>query len=128
MRLIAAEILAHLQIAVPRVPDRAALAGVPRGEPRRPSADWARGRLPVEPGWHFGSRHPGNPDTLAIYDFIPDALLAQVANSEQFRAVLVFDRWVANADGRQSRFFPRAIERLAGAAGRAAAQARLRRR
>jgi hypothetical protein len=42
---------------------------------------------------------------MAIYDFIPDSLLAQVANSEQFRAVLVFDRWVANTDGRQSVFF-----------------------
>jgi hypothetical protein len=62
-------------------------------------------RVEVEPGWHFGSRHPGNPDTMAIYDFIPDALLGQVANSEQFRAVLVFDRWVANADGRQAVFF-----------------------
>src|SRR5207244_433812 len=62
-------------------------------------------RTPVEPGWHFGSRHPGDPDRLAIYDFIPDALLHQVANAEHFCASLVFDRWVANADGRQTIFF-----------------------
>ncbi len=60
---------------------------------------------PVESGWHFGSRHPGDPDHLAIYDFIPDALLDQVANADQFLAVLAFDRWVANADGRQAIFF-----------------------
>ncbi len=42
---------------------------------------------------------------MAIYDFIPDALLNQVANAEQFLAILAFDRWVANADGRQSIFF-----------------------
>jgi hypothetical protein len=61
--------------------------------------------IPVEPGWHFGSRHPGTPQTTAIYDFVPDALLGQVANADQFLASLVFDRWVANADGRQSIFF-----------------------
>ena len=62
-------------------------------------------RTEVQPGWHFGSRHPGTPQSTAIYDFIPDALLGQVANAEQFLASLVFDRWVANADGRQSIFF-----------------------
>src|SRR6185312_8022917 len=62
-------------------------------------------RVPIEPGWHFGSRHPGDPERTAVYDFIPDALLGQVANPEQFLAVLAFDRWVANADGRQAIFF-----------------------
>ncbi len=62
-------------------------------------------RLLIEPGQHFGSRHPGHPDRMAIYDFIPDALLTQVANPEQFLAVLAFDRWVANSDGRQCIFF-----------------------
>jgi hypothetical protein len=62
-------------------------------------------RQAIEPGWHFGSRHPGNPELMAVYDFIPDSLLNQVANAEQFLAVLAFDRWVANADGRQSIFF-----------------------
>ncbi len=28
-----------------------------------------------------------------------------MANTDQFRAVLIFDRWVANADGRQAVFF-----------------------
>jgi hypothetical protein len=62
-------------------------------------------RIAVEPGWHFGSRHPGNPDSLAIYDFVPDALLSGISNLEAFRAVLVFDKWMANADGRQCIFF-----------------------
>ena len=62
-------------------------------------------KVPVEPGWHFGSRYPGDPARLAVYDFLPDALLAQVANLDDFRAVLVFDKWIGNADGRQSVFF-----------------------
>jgi hypothetical protein len=62
-------------------------------------------QLPVEPGWHFGSQYPGDPSRVAIYDFLPDALLGQVANLADFRAILVFDKWVGNADGRQSIFY-----------------------
>ena len=67
-------------------------------------------RIPVQPGWHFGSRHPGNPDTMAIYDFVPDALLGGVSNLEDFLAILVFDKWMANADGRQCIFFRARVE------------------
>jgi len=76
-------------------------------------------QLPVEPGWHFGSRYPGDPARVAVYDFLPDALLPQVANLEDFRAILVFDKWVGNADGRQSVFYRALVrhsERAAGAA------------
>ncbi len=101
---VAAEILAHLQIASP------AHQIVRLSEEflaRNPEVHVQTGtrRLPIQSGWHFGSRHPGNPETTAVYDFVPDALLGQVANAEQFRAILAFDRWVANADGRQSIFF-----------------------
>ena len=71
----------------------------------------------AEPGWHFGSRYPGDPGRVAVYDFLPDALLDKVANLEQFRAILVFDKWAGNADGRQSIFY-RAMVRQ-GAAGKA---------
>lgn len=74
-------------------------------------------RIEIEPGWHFGSRYPGDPNRVAVYDFLPDALLSQVANAEDFRAVLVFDKWTANADGRQCVFY-RARVREAPTAGR----------
>ncbi|MDP9169890.1 MAG: hypothetical protein M3N54_04680 [Acidobacteriota bacterium] len=101
---IAAEILAHLQVTSP---DYQFVRLSREFVDSNPDVHIQLGthRLAVEPGWHFGSCHPGDPETMAIYDFIPDALLNQVANQEQFRAVLVFDRWVANADGRQSIFF-----------------------
>ena len=67
-------------------------------------------RIPVAPGWHFGSRHPGNPDVLAVYDFLPDVLLSGVSNLSDFLAVLVFDKWMGNADGRQSIFFRARVE------------------
>jgi hypothetical protein len=101
---VAAEILTHLQISCPgheivRVSEEFLAAN--------PNVRLESGtrHIAVPPGRHFGSRHPGNPDVTAIYDFIPDALLTQVANADQFLAVLAFDRWVANADGRQSIFF-----------------------
>ncbi len=67
-------------------------------------------RIPVQPGWHFGSRHPGNPETIAVYDFVPDALLGGVSNLTDFLAILVFDKWMANTDGRQCIFFRAQVE------------------
>ncbi len=60
---------------------------------------------PVLPGWHFASGVPVDPDRFAIYDFLPDALLRQIANLRDFLGVLVFDKWVSNADSRQCVFF-----------------------
>jgi len=80
-------------------------------------------RIDVSPGWHFGSRYPGDPARIAVYDFLPDALLGGVANLEDFRAILVFDKWVGNADGRQA-VFHRAMVRH-GDGGRMAFIARM---
>ena len=55
-------------------------------------------------GWHFGSRYPGHPDRIAVYDFIPDALLERVENLHEFAGMLAFDKWTGNADARQSVF------------------------
>jgi hypothetical protein len=62
-------------------------------------------RVAVEPGLHFGSRYPGDPASTAVYDFLPDSLLAQTANLDQFRAILVFDKWLGNTDARQCVFY-----------------------
>jgi hypothetical protein len=63
------------------------------------------GRIPVQPGQHFGSRYPGHPDRLAVFDLLPEVLLRSVDNIGQFLGVLVFDKWVANTDRRQAVFF-----------------------
>jgi hypothetical protein len=73
-------------------------------------------RQEIEPGWHFGSRYPGDPARLAVYDFLPDALLPTVVNLEDFRAILVFDKWTANADGRQCVFYRAMVRRGPGQA------------
>jgi len=81
-------------------------------------------QIPVEPGWHFGSRYPGDPSLAAVYDFLPDALLDRVVNLEDFRAILAFDKWTANADGRQSVFY-RAMVRQGAGEGRPGFVARM---
>jgi hypothetical protein len=47
---------------------------------------------------------------VAVYDYLPDALLRQVANADHFLGVLVLDKWLSNADGRQSVFFRARIQ------------------
>jgi hypothetical protein len=102
--LIAAEILGYLQIPAPQ----GELIHVPEEFLREnPQASIQLGNQTIAPeaGWAFGSRHPGDPNVTAIYDFVPDSLLAQVQNRKDFLAILAFDKWAGNADGRQAIFF-----------------------
>jgi len=62
-------------------------------------------RVDVTPGWHFGSRYPGDPGKVMVYDFLPDTLLEKVVNAREFLGALVFDKWMGNADARQSIFY-----------------------
>ena len=102
--LVASVILQYLQISTP---ETALIRITPEFLVQNPDVYIQLGsrRLPIEPGWHFGSRYPGDPAVMAVYDFVPDALLAQVNNIAEFMGALVFDKWAANADGRQSIFF-----------------------
>ena len=88
---VASILLSHLDIAQPETRVIEVSADLLRDHPDV-YIQLGASRRPVTPGWHFGSCHPGDPNRLAIYDFIPDALLHQVANAEQFRAVRG-DRW-----------------------------------
>ncbi|MGD0200728.1 MAG: HipA family kinase [Bryobacteraceae bacterium] len=101
---VASVFLHYLQISAPEVAiislSRELLAASPEL-----CVELGSHRLPAEPGWHFGSLYPGHPDQIAVYDFIPDALLRQVANLGEFLGMLAFDKWVGNADGRQAVFF-----------------------
>lgn len=111
--LLSSVLLDYLKIAVPRTAliqvSSAFLAANPEIHLQLGAASVA-----VEPGWHFGSQYPGDPARVAVYDFLPDKLLPQVANLEDFRAILVFDKWVCNADGRQSVFYRALVTRAEG--------------
>jgi len=101
---ISAVLLRYLEIPAPEVRvieiDATFLAANPEV-----SLEVAGRRIPIKPGWHFGSCYPGHPDRVAVYDFIPDALLCNVLNIRDFIGALVFDKWTANTDGRQAVFF-----------------------
>lgn len=72
-------------------------------------------RLPPEPGWHFGSRFPGHPDRLAVYDFLPEQLLDGVHNRRDFIGAFAVDKWIGNTDARQAVFFRAQLREWAGA-------------
>ncbi len=101
---IAAAVLKYLQIAVPET----AIIEIPgRFLEDFPEASMQLGTRVIlpEPGWHFGSKFPGDPARMATYDFVPDQLLSQVHNLRDFLGVLAFDKWTGNSDGRQAIFF-----------------------
>jgi HipA-like protein len=114
--LIASVLLEYLKVAAP---ETALIEVSPGFLAANPQAHITLGtrQIAVEPGWHFGSRYPGNPARVAVYDFLPDALLPKVVNLEDFRAILVFDKWMGNADGRQAVFFRAMVQRSDAPAG-----------
>jgi hypothetical protein len=97
-------ILKYLQIAAPVT----AIIDIPADFIREfPESSIQLGTRMIapEPGWHFGSKFPGDPARMATYDFVPDQLLSQVHNLRDFLGALVFDKWTGNSDGRQAVFF-----------------------
>lgn len=69
-----------------------------------------RGRARCQAGQQFGSRYPGSPAELVVYDFLPDEQLREVVNLADFCGMLVFDKWTCNTNGRQAIFFRAAGE------------------
>jgi hypothetical protein len=63
------------------------------------------GRTPCRAGKQFGSRYPGDPARLTVYDFLPDEQLREAENLGDFAGILVFDKWTCNTNGRQAVFF-----------------------
>lgn len=59
------------------------------------------------PGLHLGSRYLSDPATGGCFDYLPATMLAQVSNLDDFARVLVLDKWLGNADGRQAVFHKR---------------------
>jgi hypothetical protein len=101
---IAGVFLRYLGIATP---DAAIIRVTPAFLEENPEAGFQLGTRgqSVETGWHYGSRFPGDPARLVVYDFLPDTLLHQVVNRADFLGALAFDQWMGNADSRQAVFF-----------------------
>ena len=61
-------------------------------------------RVPVEGQWHLGSLCPVNPEKKPIFDFLPEKLLRNVSNLDDFGKAFVADRWLYQSDQRQAIF------------------------
>jgi len=101
---IASVFLNYLQISTPEVAIVSLSAEFLEGNPEI-YIQLGSHHKAVEPGWHFGSRYPGDPGKIMVYDFLPDVLLDKVVNAGEFLGALAFDKWMGNADARQSIFF-----------------------
>lgn len=101
--LIASTVLQHLGVWSPATTMVRITPGFRAAHPGV-NLQFPTARVPIEDGLHFGSRYPGDPSHATVYDFLPDPLLRNVLNLEDFLAVLVVDKWMGNADSRQCIF------------------------
>src|SRR5215471_14632101 len=68
--LIASALLDYLKIAVPETAIIRITEAFLTANPDLCLQLGSR-RVEVQPGWHFGSRYPGDPARMAVYDFLP---------------------------------------------------------
>jgi hypothetical protein len=62
--------------------------------------------VPCSSGLQFGSMYPCNAanEPMEIFDYLPKSFLEKATGIENFARVLVLDKWLGNADGRQAIF------------------------
>lgn len=63
-------------------------------------------KFPCSNGLQLGSQYPFNPlnEQVEIYDYLPDSYQSKLAEPLNFARILVLDKWLGNADGRQAIF------------------------
>ncbi len=97
---IASVLFDEVQIATPE----AVFVAVGREFLEQHAALIAEARIVIQPGLHFGSRIPDVAGAGPVSDFLPDRLLSQLHNRQDFLGALVLDKWLSNGDSRQAVF------------------------
>jgi hypothetical protein len=64
-----------------------------------------------KPGLQFGARYVCDPAEGHAFDYLPESMLPRVRNLAAFAGMLVVDKWLGNANGRQAVFWKKAQER-----------------
>jgi hypothetical protein len=77
-------------------------------ELRTDMAGFAR---PCKSGLQFGARYVCDPAEGQAFDYLPENMLARVRNLAAFAGMLVVDKWLGNANGRQAVFWKKTQER-----------------
>jgi hypothetical protein len=62
-------------------------------------------------GLQFGARYVCDPAEGQVFDYLPESMLDKVRNLAAFAGMLVADKWLGNANGRQAVFWKKAQER-----------------
>jgi hypothetical protein len=61
--------------------------------------------VPCKAGLQFGARYVCDPIEGQVFDYLPESMFERVKNPEAFIGMLVVDKWLGNADGRQAVFW-----------------------
>jgi hypothetical protein len=64
-----------------------------------------------KPGLQFGARYVCDPAEGQVFDYLPESMFAKVKNLSAFAGMLVVDKWLGNANGRQAVFWKKTNER-----------------
>lgn len=64
-----------------------------------------------QPGLQFGARYVCDPAEGQVFDYLPESMLPKVKNLAAFAGMLVADKWLGNANGRQAVFWKKTAER-----------------
>lgn len=69
--------------------------------------------IPCQHGLQFGSRYVVDPaaESAQVFDFLPETMIDKVKDLRTFAGMLAFDKWTANANGRQAAFWKLARQR-----------------
>ena len=70
-----------------------------------------QGFLTMQAGLQFGARFVCDPAEGQVFDYIPESMFAKVKNVAAFAGMLVVDKWLGNANGRQAVFWKKTNER-----------------
>jgi len=62
-------------------------------------------------GLQFGARYVCDPAEGQVFDYLPESMFAKVKNLSAFAGMLVVDKWLGNANGRQAVFWKKTNER-----------------
>jgi len=66
--------------------------------------------VPCAAGLQFGARYVCDPAEAHIFDYLPDSLMSKVKDLDAFAGMLVVDKWLGNANGRQAVFWKKPRE------------------
>ena len=73
--------------------------------------DLGRSQEACKPGLQFGSRMVGGLMPGQLIDYLPEEMLGEIRNLQEFAGMLAIDKWTCNVNGRQAVFHKKSREK-----------------